>query len=144
MLLYRNWFCGNGATFDLWSVNGADISASGCDHLGTGQINVNSNDYQAVMDWLGIVGDIAGAVPTGTSSRTSAHTSMNESSASTGSLGVWEPCKSSNQCQTGCCSGKFSEDVLKCTPLDVGYSADICVGVAPGDRHLRIGNKAWN
>jgi len=143
-LLFRNWFCNNGATLDLWSVNGQDISASGCEHLGTGQVGVNSNDYQAVMDWLNIFGSIAGAIPMKSSTHGGSHGESSTSSiGSKGSLDVWAPCKSSNQCQTGCCSGQYSEDVLKCTPVDAGYSSDICVGSAPGGRYLRVG-KDWN
>ncbi|KAL3770047.1 hypothetical protein ACHAWU_005874 [Discostella pseudostelligera] len=40
----------------------------------------------------------------------------------------WTPCTCSSQCNNGCCSGKYSGGVLKCTPLTGGYRSDICVG----------------
>lgn len=40
----------------------------------------------------------------------------------------WTMCSASSQCNNGCCSGTYSGGVLKCTPLNGGYRADLCVG----------------
>ena len=47
-----------------------------------------------------------------------------------GNLGDWSRCSSSSQCSNGCCTSKYSNGVLKCTPLSPGYnpSANGCVG----------------
>lgn len=45
----------------------------------------------------------------------------------------WSMCSASSQCNNGCCSGKYSAGVLKCTPLTGGYRSDICVGGGLGD-----------
>ena len=37
-------------------------------------------------------------------------------------LDDWSSCSSSSECGTGCCTGKYSEGVLKCTPLESGFS----------------------
>ncbi len=42
----------------------------------------------------------------------------------------WTQCSTSSQCNNGCCSGKYSNGVNKCTPLNGGFRADICI-VAP-------------
>lgn len=42
-------------------------------------------------------------------------------------LGDWQLCSTSSQCQNGCCSSKYSNGVLKCTPLTGGFNAAICV-----------------
>lgn len=42
----------------------------------------------------------------------------------------WTQCSTSSQCNNGCCSGKYSGGVNKCTPLSGGFRADICI-VAP-------------
>lgn len=44
------------------------------------------------------------------------------------SLGDWEFCSTSDQCNNGCCSSVYSDDgQLKCTPLIGGFTPDICV-----------------
>jgi len=141
-LHFSGYYCEDGATFNLLSMNGEDISASGCTRLGFGQVKDERNGDQAVMNGKKL--DI-GAAPIPSSAHEG---SLGQISTSTtgliGSLGKWAPCKSSDQCQSGCCSGQYSEDMLKCTPLDsVGHSSDICVGSAPGNRYLRVG-KEWN
>ena len=45
----------------------------------------------------------------------------------------WEPCSSSFECETGCCSGAYSGGIVVCTPFDElsllgGYQPNICVG----------------
>ena len=49
-----------------------------------------------------------------------------------GSQGDWSQCSSSSQCGSGCCSGKYSNGVLKCTPLGSGFnpSANGCVSAS--------------
>lgn len=46
----------------------------------------------------------------------------------------WTMCTSSSQCNNGCCSGKYSGGVLKCTPLNSGFNpvANGCVGNSGG------------
>lgn len=40
----------------------------------------------------------------------------------------WELCTSSSSCHSGCCTAKYSHDErLRCTRLNGGYHADICV-----------------
>jgi hypothetical protein len=48
-------------------------------------------------------------------------------------LGDWSTCSTSSQCTNGCCSGKYSNGVLKCTPLASGFNplANGCVS-SPG------------
>jgi len=114
-LHFSGYYCEDGATFNLLSMNGEDISASGCTHLGFGQVQDERNGDQAVMNGkkLGI-----SAVPMPDSTHEGPH---GQSSTSTtgliGSFGDWAPCKSSDQCQSRCCSGQYSEDMLKCTPI---------------------------
>ena len=47
-------------------------------------------------------------------------------------LGDWTVCKSSSECNNGCCSGTYSNGVLKCTPLNGGYRPDLCTSTATG------------
>lgn len=51
------------------------------------------------------------------------------SSGSAPKLRDWAVCSSSSQCSNGCCSGKYSGGVLKCTPLGQGFNfgANGCV-----------------
>ncbi|KAL7568968.1 hypothetical protein ACA910_021261 [Epithemia clementina (nom. ined.)] len=44
------------------------------------------------------------------------------SSGGGGSLGDWITCSTSSQCANSCCSGKYSNGVLKCTPLSSGFN----------------------
>jgi mannan endo-1,4-beta-mannosidase len=46
-------------------------------------------------------------------------------------LGDWELCSSNSQCMNGCCSGMYSANVLKCTPLSGGFNPDICMANTP-------------
>jgi hypothetical protein len=45
--------------------------------------------------------------------------------------GDWQLCSSSNQCQNGCCSSKYSGGVLKCTPVGGFKLSEGCVGGPP-------------
>jgi mannan endo-1,4-beta-mannosidase len=48
----------------------------------------------------------------------------------TGSLGDWAQCSRNSQCRNGCCSGRYSGGVLKCTPLSGGvFNPSICTAV---------------
>ena len=53
-----------------------------------------------------------------------------------GALGDWQTCSTSTQCANGCCSGQYSDGVLKCTPLDNGFDSSICVGSTPTGNRL--------
>jgi hypothetical protein len=44
------------------------------------------------------------------------------------SLGDWVGCVNSNQCANQCCSGKYSDGVLKCTPVGGFETSEGCVG----------------
>ena len=48
----------------------------------------------------------------------------------TGTLGDWEQCSSNSQCRNGCCSGMYSNGVLKCTPLSGGFNPNVCMASA--------------
>lgn len=127
-LLFRHWFCRNGGRLDILSIDGIDIQTSGsCEHRGIDSINLNSNTMAGVEEWLGLALDAAGTV-TGVAG-------LSKSSASlAGSFSDWSMCSQSQECTNGCCSGEYSDGVLKCTPLDNGYDPNICVG---GQRYLR-------
>jgi len=53
---------------------------------------------------------------------------------SLGSQGDWSSCSSSSQCASGCCSGKYSNNILKCTPLKSGFNpvSNGCVSGSSG------------
>jgi hypothetical protein len=44
------------------------------------------------------------------------------------SLGDWVGCVNSNQCANQCCSGKYSDGVLKCTQVGGFKTSEGCVG----------------
>ena len=64
---------------------------------------------------------------------------VNGSSTSTSNLGEWEKCSNSAQCNNQCCSGKYSDGVLKCTPVGGFKPWEGCVGSAT--RRLRGNNE---
>ncbi len=41
--------------------------------------------------------------------------------------GDWAECSTSSDCDTGCCSGRYSDGLLKCTPISGERMTDICV-----------------
>ena len=56
--------------------------------------------------------------------------SSGSTSSGGGSLGDWSSCSSSSQCGSRCCSAKYSQGLLKCTPLGSGFNPTVngCVG----------------
>jgi hypothetical protein len=52
-------------------------------------------------------------------------------------LGDWNVCTNSNQCINQCCSGKYSQGVIKCTPVGGFKPWEGCTGSAT--RYLRHG-----
>lgn len=60
-MLYRMWGCGNGSTLTVNSISYDQIDATGCDHIGTGSINIGSDTMQGVLDWTGLSVDAASA-----------------------------------------------------------------------------------
>ena len=40
-------------------------------------------------------------------------------------LGDWSMCSTSSQCNSACCSGKYSGGILKCTPLSAGFNPTV-------------------
>ena len=99
-------------------MNGSDIRASGCEHQGTGSISGSADTVSGVVTWLTL--------------GVSASKGVGEAAPPTTNLGDWTVCSGSNQCRNGCCSGQYSNGVLKCTPLNGGYRSDMCIGPAPG------------
>jgi hypothetical protein len=65
--------------------------------------------------------------PTTRKPTTTPTTPTTPTSPTTGSLGDWEQCSSNSQCMNGCCSGMYSNGVLKCTPLSGGFNPNICM-----------------
>lgn len=132
-LMYRRWDCSNGSTLSLHSMSGDDIRTSGCRHVGTGSISVSSDTTNGVVTWLGLAIEAAGVV-TGAATPSKLETG-------TAVLGEWTACSGSNQCQNGCCSSRYSNGVLKCTPLTGGYRSDICVNPPPtGSTTTKLGD----
>jgi len=76
-----------------------------------------------------------GCVGSSTSTSTSS-----TSTTSTSKLGEWQQCSNSKQCNNQCCSGKYSDGVLKCTPVGGFKPSEGCVGSAT--RRLRGNNEA--
>eukprot|EP00577_Skeletonema_sp_RCC1716_P026256 CAMPEP_0113415798 /NCGR_PEP_ID=MMETSP0013_2-20120614/24771_1 /TAXON_ID=2843 ORGANISM="Skeletonema costatum, Strain 1716" /NCGR_SAMPLE_ID=MMETSP0013_2 /ASSEMBLY_ACC=CAM_ASM_000158 /LENGTH=157 /DNA_ID=CAMNT_0000302803 /DNA_START=1 /DNA_END=474 /DNA_ORIENTATION=+ /assembly_acc=CAM_ASM_000158 len=62
------------------------------------------------------------------------------STTSTSKLGEWQQCSNSKQCNNQCCSGKYSDGVLNCTPVGGFKPSEGCVGSAT--RRLRGNNEA--
>lgn len=60
-LLWRMWFCPNGSTLTLDYMNGSDMSASGCEHKGTGSTDLDNDTLAGIMDVGSLVIDAAGA-----------------------------------------------------------------------------------
>jgi len=61
-LLYRRWFCPNGGTLSLDSLNGSDMQTSGnCEHKGTGDINLDADTMSGVLAWATLGVAAAGA-----------------------------------------------------------------------------------
>ena len=54
--------------------------------------------------------------------------------------GDWTACTNSNQCTNQCCSGKYSSNILKCTPVGGFKPWEGCTGSAT--RNLRGGDTA--
>jgi hypothetical protein len=60
-MLYRMWSCPNGSTLNVQSVFHDQISADGCDHIGTNQIGVNSDTLSSVLEFAGLTVDAVAA-----------------------------------------------------------------------------------
>jgi hypothetical protein len=125
--MYRLFFCRNGSTLSVDSVNynGQNIGASGCEHKGAYFIGVDANTMNGVVAWTGLSGFSS-------ASRTS------KSKRTTDKLRAGADCSSSDQCQDGCCSGVESNGVAKCTPIEGGYNSDICIPSGSNGRYLRF------
>ena len=118
-LLYRRWFCPNGADLNVNYMNGFDIrTTGGCSDQGLGSVWAQADTITGVKEWLGLG---ISAVGTGGGGGGGGKSAV---------LGDWSRCSSSSLCFSGCCTSKYSNGVLKCTPLSPGYnpSANGCVG----------------
>jgi hypothetical protein len=60
-MLTRMWSCSNGETLDVQSIYYDQIYTDGCQHLGTNEINADSDTVAGIMQYLGLTLDVVAA-----------------------------------------------------------------------------------
>jgi hypothetical protein len=126
-LMHRLYFCRNGSTFSIDSMDndGHTASVSGCEFKSSYFIRIDAHSWNVVASWTGLKGFSS-------ANRTS------KSKHTTDKLQAGADCSSSDQCQDGCCSGVESNGVAKCTPVEGGYNSDMCIPSGLNGRYLRF------
>jgi len=129
MFSYASNFNGNISSWNTSAVTDMSHMFRGASSFNQ---NISSWDTSAVTD-MSYMFEGATAFDGDLSSwDTSAVTDMSYAffPGSTSKLGEWEKCSDSKQCENQCCSSKWSEGVLKCTPVDGFKPWEGCVGSA--------------
>ena len=115
---FRLYKCANGATLRITSLDEyGNVGASGCQALDTRSISIDSGESKGIMDASGWILSTATEVVASAALQTAPT-----------NLGDWTVCDNSNQCTNQCCSSKYSEGVLKCTPVGGFKTWEGCVG----------------
>jgi hypothetical protein len=126
VLDYQLFFCGNGATLNVYKLdNEGRYEADGCEAKGVHSIELDSdtgNFFKDTLNWT--TENIVPLVP-----------DIINAATLEASLGDWVGCVNSYQCANQCCSGKYSDNVLKCTPVGGFKDWEGCIGSAR--RYLR-------
>ena len=108
-----------------------NVQATGCERKSDVDIDLSKNNAAGFAAGIKWTTDVATTivVPVATSLATT----------STAPKGDWQTCSTSAECQNQCCSSKYSDGVLKCTPVGGFKTSEGCVGSAT--RRLRGNNE---
>jgi hypothetical protein len=112
--------------------NGA-VTASGCELKNDVNIDMNNDTWKAFADTVNFTYDVATniVVPAMTltaSPPTPKPTPKPTTPPPSPTKGDWQLCSTSTECQNQCCSSKYSDGVLKCTPVGGFKTSEGCVG----------------
>lgn len=123
------------------SQNG-NVQATGCERKGDVTIDMNADNAAGFMSGINWTTDVVQdiVVPIVQESGSGSGSGQALTLTAAPDRGEWETCTDSTQCKNQCCSSKYSDGVLKCTPVGGFKPSEGCVGSAT--RRLRGNNEA--
>jgi len=113
-----------------------NVQATGCERKSDVDIDLSKNNAAGFAAGIKWTTDVATTivVPVATSLATT----------STAPKGDWQTCSTSTECQNQCCSSKYSDGVLKCTPVGGFKTSEGCVGSSTSTPKLGEWEKCSN
>jgi hypothetical protein len=118
-LEFQLFKCNNGATLNIYQLdNKGRYQASGCEAKGVKTISLNSDTGNFFKDALKWSTEVVTAVAPAVAAKQEVSTNLAD----------WTVCSTSYQCANQCCSSKYSDGVLKCTPVGGFKTSEGCVG----------------
>eukprot|EP00985_Skeletonema_marinoi_P033129 scaffold40534_cov548-Skeletonema_marinoi.AAC.1 len=123
------FFCNNGNTLKVTSTSqNGNVQATGCERKGDVTIDMNADNAAGFMSGINWTTDVVQdiVVPIVQESGSGSGQALTLTAAP--DRGEWETCTDSTQCKNQCCSSKYSDGVLKCTPVGGFKPSEGCVG----------------